>query len=55
MYFAAGAEKRAAALAGLRSAVTAREADDLIRDARTFLALVETTLGLLPDALDRAG
>src|SRR5690349_21510799 len=32
-YFAAGADKRAAALAGLRSAVTMREADDLIRDA----------------------
>jgi hypothetical protein len=48
-YFAAGADKRSAALAGLRSAVTAREADDLLRDATTFLALVETTLGLLPD------
>ena len=53
-YFAAGAEKRAAALAGLRTAVTAREADDLVRDAHTFLALVETTLGVLPE-LDRAG
>jgi len=50
-YFAAGADKRAAALAGLRSAVTVREADDLLRDATTFLALVETTLGLLPDEL----
>src|SRR4051794_38789696 len=55
-YFAAGADKRAAALAGLRTAVTPREADDLVRDASTFLALVETTLGLLPDAaFDRAG
>lgn len=55
-YFAAGADKRAAALAGMRSAVTSREADDLLRDAQIFLALVETTLGLLPDAsLDRAG
>jgi hypothetical protein len=55
-YFAAGADKRAAALAGMRSAVTAREADDLLRDAQIFLALVETTLGLLPDtSLDRAG
>jgi hypothetical protein len=56
-YFAAGADKRAAALAGMRSAVTAREADDLLRDATTFLALVETTLGLLPDesVLHRAG
>ena len=48
-YFAAGADKRAAALAGMRSAVTPREADDLLRDATTFLALVETTLGLLAD------
>jgi len=50
-YFAAGADKRAAALAGLRTAVTAREADDLVRDAHTFLALVETTLGVLPDVI----
>jgi hypothetical protein len=56
-YFAAGADKRAAALAGMRSAATGREADDLLRDASTFLALVETTLGLLPDepVLHRAG
>ena len=56
-YFAAGADKRAAAEAGLRSAVTAREADDLVRDATTFLALVETTIGVLPDTvtLDWAG
>ena len=45
-FFAAGAGKRAAAEAGLSRAVTAREADDLLRDAQTFLALVETTLGL---------
>ncbi|HTY72891.1 MAG TPA: SAV_6107 family HEPN domain-containing protein [Actinomycetes bacterium] len=42
-FFAAGAGKRAAAEAGL--AVTSREADDLLRDAASFLALVETTLG----------
>jgi hypothetical protein len=58
-YFAAGADKRAAALAGMRTAVTPREADDLVRDAGIFLALVETTLGLLPMSggatLDRAG
>src|SRR3954452_10616659 len=47
-YFAAGAEKRAAPLVGLRTAVTPREADDLWCDAHTFLALVETTLGVLP-------
>jgi SAV_6107-like HEPN len=46
-YFAAGAGKRAAAEAGLRGAVTTREADDLMRDAEAFVALVETMLGLL--------
>ena len=45
-FFAAGASKRAAAEAGLTRAVVPREADDLLRDAQTFLALVETTLGL---------
>ena len=48
-FFAAGAEKRAAAEAGLRGVVTPREADDLLRDAECFLQLVETTL------LSRAG
>jgi hypothetical protein len=47
-FFAAGAGKRAAAEAGVHQAVTSREADDLVRDVQTFLALVETTLGLLP-------
>jgi hypothetical protein len=46
-FFASGARKRAAAEAGL-PAVTAREADDLLRDAEAFLGVVETTLGLLP-------
>lgn len=45
-FFAAGAAKRAAAEAGLPRSVTAREADDLVRDAGTFLAVVETTLGM---------
>jgi hypothetical protein len=45
-FFAAGAGKRAAAEAGITRAVSPREADDLLRDAQTFLALVETTLGL---------
>src|SRR5688572_23294313 len=45
-FFAAGAGKRAAAEAGLTRAISPREADDLLRDAQTFLALVETTLGL---------
>lgn len=45
-YFAAGAQKRAAAEAGSTRAVSAREADDLVRDADRFLALVESALGL---------
>ena len=58
-FFAAGAGKRAAAEAGLSRAVTPREADDLLRDVQTFLALVETTLGLdhqpvLPQLAHRA-
>ena len=50
-FFAAGAGKRAAAEAGVERAVTRREADDLVRDVGTFLAVVETTLGLLPSAI----
>ncbi|MGH3342856.1 MAG: SAV_6107 family HEPN domain-containing protein, partial [Carbonactinosporaceae bacterium] len=45
-FFAAGARKRAAAEAGLSHAVTTREADDLLREVESFLALVEGTLGL---------
>lgn len=45
-YFAAGAGKRAAAEAGLPRAASAREADDLLRDAETFLTLAETALGV---------
>ena len=45
-FFAAGARKRAMAEAGLPSAVTLREADDLVRDVEAFLSVVETTLGL---------
>ena len=43
-FFAAGARKRAAAEAGLAGQVTPREADDLLRDAETFLAVAESTL-----------
>jgi len=43
-FFAAGAQKRAAAEAGLLGVVSPREADDLLRDAQSFLAVVETTL-----------
>lgn len=46
VFFAAGARKRAAAEAGLPSAVTAREADDLVREAEAFLGVVESSLGL---------
>jgi len=47
-FFAAGANKRAAAEAGSTRAVTDREADDLVRDADRFLGVVEQTLGLVP-------
>ena len=47
-FFSAGAAKRAAAEAGATRAVTAREADDLVRDADRFLGLVEESLGLTP-------
>ena len=47
-FFAAGAGKRAAAEAGSSRAVTEREADDLVRDADRFLAVVEQSLGLVP-------
>lgn len=49
-FFAAGATKRAAAEAGSTRAVSEREADDLIRDADRFLAVVESALGLVPHA-----
>ncbi len=45
-FFASGARKRAAAEAGSTRAVSAREADDLVREADRFLALIETSLGL---------
>lgn len=49
-FFAAGAAKRAAAEAGSTRAVSEREADDLVRDADRFLAVVERALGLVPHA-----
>jgi len=45
-FFAASAAKRAAAEAGLPRAATAREADDLLRDAAVFLSVAERALGL---------
>jgi hypothetical protein len=50
-FFAAGAGKRAAAEAGLARAVSFREADDLLRDAETFLSLAEETLGIIAQPL----
>jgi len=54
-FFAAGAGKRAAAEAGSTRAVTEREADDLVRDADRFLAVVEQSLGLVPHPSIGAG
>jgi SAV_6107-like HEPN len=45
-YFALGAAKRAAAEAGIPRVVSPREADDLLRAAEQFVAIVESTLGL---------
>jgi hypothetical protein len=50
-FFAAGAGKRAAAEAGLPRAVSAREADELLRDAVTFVSLAETALGVPSQSL----
>ena len=41
-FFAAGASRRVAAETGIPGAVSAREADDLLRDAEAFLTTVET-------------
>lgn len=43
--FAAGAAKRSAAEAGLSRLISARDADDLVRDAEQFITLVERSLG----------
>jgi hypothetical protein len=52
-YFAASAGKRAAAEAGIPRVVSAREADDLVRAATSFVAVVELALGLVhPGLLD---
>ena len=45
-YFALGANKRAAAEAGIPRVVSPREADDLLRAAEQFVAIVESALGL---------
>jgi SAV_6107-like HEPN len=52
-YFAASAAKRAAAEAGILRVVSTREADELVRAAASFVAVVELTLGLVhPGLLD---
>ncbi|MFF5786767.1 SAV_6107 family HEPN domain-containing protein [Streptomyces sp. NPDC012693] len=53
--FASGAERRARAEAGIASAATRREADDLLRDASFFLRLVERLLALQPVPPRRPG
>lgn len=45
-FFAAGAVKRAAAEAGVPRVVSARDADDLLRAAEQFTAVVEVALDL---------
>jgi hypothetical protein len=44
-FFAATEARRDAIHTGATSIVTAREADDLVRDARAFLRLVERAIG----------
>lgn len=45
-FFAAGAAKRAAAEAGIPRVVSTRDADDLLRSAEQFIAVVEDSLGM---------
>lgn len=45
-FFASGADKRAAAEAGLPDATTPAEADALLHDATQFAILVQDTLGI---------
>jgi hypothetical protein len=45
-YFALGAGKRAAAEAGIPRVVSKREADDLLRAAEQFVAVVDSSLSL---------
>ncbi|MFC1412419.1 SAV_6107 family HEPN domain-containing protein [Streptacidiphilus sp. N1-12] len=48
VYYAAGAPKRAAAEAGIASAATMREADDLIRNTALFVRMVQRVVALQP-------
>ena len=52
-YFNASAVKRAAAEAGIPRVVTARQADELLHAAESFVSVVELALGLAhPSLLD---
>jgi hypothetical protein len=44
-FFAAGSAKRQAAVAGVTAQISAREADDMVRQSAAFLDLVDQTLG----------
>lgn len=48
-FFAAGSAKRQAVQAGLPAGVTAREADDLVRQVAQFLSLVGESMGSTAD------
>jgi hypothetical protein len=48
LYYAAGAPKRAAAEAGIASAATMRDADDLIRNTALFVRMVQRLVALNP-------
>ncbi|MBC3841994.1 hypothetical protein GXW82_22775 [Streptacidiphilus sp. 4-A2] len=48
LYYADGAPRRAAAEAGITSAATARDADDLVRNTGLFLRMVQRLLALEP-------
>ncbi|RBQ20289.1 chromosome segregation protein SMC [Spongiactinospora rosea] len=59
-YFAVSAGKRAAAEAGMVRAVSARDAEELIAEAETFVTTVEAILGVpgqppLPTSIPLAG
>jgi len=47
-YFADSAQRRAAIEAGAVSAVSEREADDLVRAAGEFLSIVEHAISAMP-------
>jgi hypothetical protein len=57
VYYAAGAAKRAAAEAGIASAASARDADDLIRNTALFLRMVQRLVarGAVPSARQAEG